>query len=154
MLIDYITSEAIQLQIQVENWEAAVRTGGELLVQCGYCESRYVDAMIAAVHDMGPYMVMAPGIALAHARPEDGMLKPGMSIVNLKNPVEFGSEENDPVYLVISFGGVDKEGHVEMLRALAQFLMDESHQDLLKTATSVEELIAAFSKTDNGGLDE
>ena len=91
------------------------------------CEPGYIDAMVQAVRDMGPYMVLAPGIALAHARPEDGMLKVGMSIINLAEPVEFGNEANDPVSLVISFGGIDQESHVEMLRTLALFLMEESN---------------------------
>jgi mannitol/fructose-specific phosphotransferase system IIA component (Ntr-type) len=146
MLRDYISKEFIQLQVEATNWEQAVRIGGELLVRGGFCESRYVDAMVAAVKDMGPYMVLAPGIALAHGRPEDGVLKVGLSIINLKDPVEFGSEANDPVYLVISFGGVDKESHVGMLQELAVFLMEENNQKLLKTAKSIDEIMEAFSE--------
>jgi mannitol/fructose-specific phosphotransferase system IIA component (Ntr-type) len=101
---------------------------------------------VQAVHDMGPYMVLAPGIALAHARPQDGMLRSGMSIINLAEPVEFGSEANDPVYLVISFGGVDNVSHLKMLRTLAMFLMIKSNQDLLKTATSKQALFEAMQQ--------
>ncbi len=145
MLLDYITPELIELQVQAQDWQEAVRAGGRLLVESEICEPRYVDAMVAAVEDLGPYMVLAPGIALAHARPEDGMLKVGMSIINLAAPVEFGSEENDPVYLVISFGGIDKESHVQMLQTLAIFLMEDKNQELLKTATSKGQLLKAFS---------
>ena len=102
--------------------------------------------MVSAVNEMGPYMVLAPGIALAHGRPEDGVLKIGMSIINLETPVEFGSETNDPVYLIISFGGVDKESHIAMLQELAVFLMEESNQELLKTAKSIDEVMVAFSE--------
>lgn len=145
-LADYITPDLIKLQVEAADWEAAVRAGGQLLLNQGICEARYVDAMVQAVRDMGPYMVLAPGISLAHARPEDGMLKVGMSIINLAKPVEFGNEANDPVYLVISFGGVDHESHVEMLRTLAMFLMEESNQELLKTATSKQELMEAIQQ--------
>jgi mannitol/fructose-specific phosphotransferase system IIA component (Ntr-type) len=145
MLADYINSDLIRLQVQVPDWEAAVRTGGKLLLDGGYCEARYLDAMVEAVRTLGPYMVLAPGIALAHGRPEDGVLKVGLSIINLAAPVEFGNEANDPVYLVISFGGVDKESHIGMLQDLAEFLMDEDHQTLLKTASSVDKVIQALS---------
>ena len=145
MLLDYITPELIELQVQAQDWQEAVRAGGQLLIESEICEPRYVDAMVAAVEDLGPYMVLAPGIALAHARPEDGMLKVGMSIINLATPVEFGSEENDPVYLVISFGGIDKESHVQMLQTLAIFLMEDKNQELLKTAISKGQLLEAFS---------
>lgn len=145
-LADYINPDLIELQVEAGDWETAVRAGGKLLLDQGICEARYVDAMVRAVREMGPYMVLAPGISLAHARPEDGMLKVGMSIINLVDPVEFGNEANDPVYLVISFGGIDHESHVEMLRTLAMFLMEESNQELLKTATSKLELLEAIQQ--------
>jgi len=144
MLQDYLTKEQIAIQVKVEDWEGAVRAGGELMAEAGLCEPRYVEAMVQAVKDMGPYMVLAPGIALAHARPEDGMLAVGMSLITLADPVEFGSEANDPVRLVISFGGVDKEKHVGMLQELSRFLVEEGNQQLLMKAESVEDVLTAL----------
>jgi mannitol/fructose-specific phosphotransferase system IIA component (Ntr-type) len=143
-LRDVLTKDLIRLQIPVENWQEAVQAAGNLMEQAGLCTSSYVDAMVQAVEQLGPYMVLAPGIALAHARPEDGMLKAGMSIVTLSTPVNFGSAANDPVGLVIGFGGVDKTAHVEMLRDLAIFLSNEDNQQMLKLATDVEAVLAAF----------
>lgn len=145
MLNEYLTPNLIALQIEANNWEDAVRAGGKLMVKAEICEERYVEAMVNAVKKMGPYMVLAPGIALAHARPEDGILKVGMSIVNLASPVEFGSEANDPVYLVISFGSVDKQQHIGMLQELATFLRNEDNQELLKTTSSVDQVLKALS---------
>lgn len=147
MLKDYFTPNVIALQHQAVDWRQAVRAGGDLLVQAGMCEPRYVDAMIKAVEDMGPYMVLAPGLALAHSRPEDGALRMGMSIITLANPVEFGSEENDPVQLVISLCAVDKQSHIGMLQELAEFLVEPANQSLLKQATSIEEVMSAFSRS-------
>jgi len=144
VLENYLSEDMIKLQVKSGDWEEAVRCGGQLLVEGGVCEPRYVDAMVQAVRDLGPYMVLAPGIALAHARPEDGVLAVGMSLITLASPVEFGSEANDPVQLIISFGGVDKEKHIGMLQALSQFLVEEENQQLLKTAQSVEEILAAI----------
>lgn len=144
MLEKYLRKEMIELQVEAADWEDAVRRGGQLLVEGGICEPRYVDAMVQAVRELGPYMVLAPGIALAHARPEDGVVSVGMSLITLATPVEFGSEANDPVQLVISFGGVDKEKHIGMLQALSQFLVEEENQQLLKTAQSVEAVLAAI----------
>jgi mannitol/fructose-specific phosphotransferase system IIA component (Ntr-type) len=145
-LADFITPDLIELQVKAADWEEAVRAGGKLLLDQEICEARYIDAMVQAVRDMGPYMVLAPGISLAHARPDDGMIKVGMSIINLETPVEFGNEANDPVYLVISFGGVDHESHVEMLRTLAMFLMEEGNQELLKRAKSKQEILEAINQ--------
>jgi mannitol/fructose-specific phosphotransferase system IIA component (Ntr-type) len=144
MLADYIDESMIKLQVKAQDWRDAVRQCGALLLEAGKCEERYVDAMVEAVETMGPYMVLAPGLALAHARPEDGVLELGLSVITLETPVEFGSELNDPVSLIISFGGVDKESHIGMLQALARFLMVEENQEFLRQATSVPEVMEAF----------
>lgn len=145
MLSEYITPDLIKLQVEVADWKGALRAGGALLIQAELCEPRYIENMIKAVEELGPYMVLAPGIALAHARPEDGMLKMGMSIMTLATPVDFGSEANDPVKLVISFGGVDNKSHIGMLQELAIFLSDEDKQALLKSATDIDEVMNLFA---------
>ncbi|MEM4666305.1 MAG: PTS sugar transporter subunit IIA [Thermofilum sp.] len=85
-----------------ENWEEAVRLAGKLLAADGIVEERYVEAMVQVTRELGPYAVIAPGVALPHARPEDGAKEVGLSIVTLREGVNFGSP-NDPVYIVIGF---------------------------------------------------
>lgn len=144
MLSDYFTQSMIQLNINAVDWRASVQAAGDLLLNAGVCESRYIQAMIDAVEKMGPYMVLAPGIALVHARPEDGVKKVGIGILTLNKPVNFGSPENDPVKLVIPFGAVDHVGHIQMLQELAVFLSDETNQNMLKTAQDVNKVMAIF----------
>ena len=144
MLDKYLTADMIQLKVEVEDWEGAVRAGGQLLYQAEKCTPGYIDAMVRTVNEMGPYMVLAPGLALAHARPEDGVNQVGLSLVTLKTPVNFGSAANDPVELVISFCAVDRESHVDMLKAMAFFLREEDNQRLLREAETVEEVLGAF----------
>jgi mannitol/fructose-specific phosphotransferase system IIA component (Ntr-type) len=149
MLSNYLNKNSILLQVNAADWREAVKKSGELLLNTGVCEPRYIQAMIKAVEELGPYMVLAPGIALAHARPEDGVLKVGMAILTLAVPVNFGSPENDPVRLVIAFAGVDHHSHVSMLQELALFLMDENNQEILKSAVDVNMVMSALS-TNNG----
>lgn len=142
MLGDYLRPDMIRLGVHAANWEEAVRAAGQLLVDADVCEPRYIQAMIDAVHELGPYMVLAPGLALAHARPEDGVKSIGLSLVTLDPPVPFGSEENDPVSLLIAFGAVDKERHLGLLQELALLLEDEARRQKLAQATSVAEVVA------------
>ncbi len=145
MLEKVFTKDVIRLKVEAADWESAVRAGGQLLVNAGKCRPDYIEAMVQTVRQFGPYMVLAPGLALAHARPEDGALGVGLSLITLKDPVEFGSDANDPVKLVISFCAVDKEGHTGLLKELASFLRNDSNQQLLKYATTVDEILSAFS---------
>jgi mannitol/fructose-specific phosphotransferase system IIA component (Ntr-type) len=142
MLTEYLTPDRIRVHVAVDDWEEAVRTAGSLLLEAGTCEPRYIEAMINAVHEMGPYMVLAPGLALAHARPEDGVTDVGMSLITLDPPVDFGAEGKDPISLVIAFGAVDKEKHLDMLQALALFLDDPVRRQRLAEAESVDNILS------------
>ena len=82
----------------------------------------YADRCVAMVEEHGPYIVLAPGIALAHARPEDGVCRVGIAAVTLTDPVEFGHEDNDPVDVVFAFGSPDADQHVRLLSELARHL--------------------------------
>ncbi|MGC9397530.1 MAG: PTS sugar transporter subunit IIA [Anaerolineae bacterium] len=146
MLSDHLCSRCIRLHVAVKNWEEAVRLAGGLLEEIEACEPRYTEAMINAVRELGPYMVLAPGLALLHARPEDGVKHIALSLVTLDPPVSFGSERNDPVSLVIAFGAVDKEKHLNMLQELALFLDHPTHRQQLMTATSVDEVMALMDE--------
>ena len=141
MLSEYLTQDMIRIKVPAATWQEAVWAAGDLLVQGGKCTPAYIQAMIDAVNTLGPYMVLAPGLALAHARPESGVLQMGLSLVTLATPVEFGSEDNDPVSLVVAFGGVDHSSHIGMLSELATFLEDDDRRAALAQAQTVEEVL-------------
>ena len=84
-----ISSKTIALNVDAKDWKEAVRVSGGLLVKNGLVEPRYVDAMIEMVNTIGPYIVISPGVAMPHARPEDGVLEPCMSLITLKTPDQF-----------------------------------------------------------------
>jgi PTS system ascorbate-specific IIA component len=96
--------------------------------------------MVAAVEEFGPYIVIAPGIALAHARPSDAVLQTGLSLAVLAEPIEFGSH-NDPVRLVFGLAAKDHDGHMEVLAELAELLTDEDFVNSLLNALTTAELV-------------
>lgn len=153
-LSSMLTSQTIALMLRVQDWQQAVREAGNLLVQVGAIEPRYVDAMIQMVQEMGPYIVIAPGVALPHARPEEGVKAPGMSLVTLDPPVNFGNKHNDPVHLVIAFAAKDHESHIAALAELARLLEDQNVLSQLKRASSPEELLSVIERkrTTNYGV--
>ena len=96
--------------------------------------------MKAVIEEMGPYAVIAPGVVLLHARPEDGVKRICMVIATLKDGINFGSK-NDPVRLAIGLGAIDHEGHIDILRELTNFLKDKKRVAQLIEAPSEEELL-------------
>ncbi len=139
MLGETINSEAIAVKAEADGWRSAVELCGRLLVSEGIAEERYVPAMVRTVEELGPYVVIAPGVAIPHARPEDGAVKPGISLVILREPVEFGSEENDPVDLLFGFATTGADAHVELIRALADFIGEQENLERLRRVRTEEE---------------
>ncbi len=136
-----LSAERVATDVTVEDWEGAVRAVGRLMVDTGVVEERYIDGMIDTAKELGPYIVIAPGLALPHSRPEDGVLQPCMALVTLKPPVDFGNPDNDPVDVVIAFGAVDHEQHVEALRDMATILSEPSNLAALHAAKTREQIL-------------
>lgn len=145
-LTEHFPAEAVRAKVACADWRDAVRTSGQLLVDIGAATEDYIAAIIKAVDDLGPYIVLAPGIALAHARPEDGGTAVGFSLVQLAEPVEFGAANNDPVDLVFAFATPEPDVHVSALSALADFIETGDNLPRLRAATTDDELYAVIEE--------
>lgn len=115
--------ERIEIVDSVTSWEEAVRIGGQMLEKDQVIESSYAEKMLSVSKELGPYVVIAPGIAIPHARPEDGAKRFGLSLLVIRNGVNFGSH-NDPVFLVLCFATPNKEAHLEFLKQLGEILQN------------------------------
>jgi PTS system ascorbate-specific IIA component len=135
---------SLAVSVSAADREQAIRASGELLVSSGRVTSEYVEQMLAAVEEFGPYIVIAPGIALAHARPSEAVIETGLSLAVLAAPVEFGSH-NDPVRLVFGLAALDHESHIGVLAALAERLGDEEFVNNLTNAVTIGQLSALLN---------
>lgn len=123
-LLDAFGPGAIATGESPADWREAVAFAGDLLVASGRVTVDYTAQMIAAVEKFGPYIVIAPGIALAHARTGESVLGTGLALLVLATPVEFGNAANDPVRLVFALSAVDHDSHIEVMSQLASALTD------------------------------
>ncbi|CAM4388105.1 MAG: PTS sugar transporter subunit IIA [Paenibacillus macerans] len=130
----------ISLDIEAEDAEQAIRAAGQLLVDSGAAEGSYVEAMVSAYRNNGPYIVIAPHIALPHAKAENGVREASVSFVRLRRPVAFGHPENDPVELVFALGSSSSSDHIALLRRLTTLLNDPANVEALKEAKTAEEI--------------
>lgn len=137
---------SIVLQRSVPSREAAIHLAGTLLVDSGRAKAEYVDSMLAAVENHGPYIVIAPGIALAHGKPTEGVLEVGMSLLVLEEPVVFDHPQNDPVRLVFGLAALNHDSHLGLMAELAEFLSIESNVNFLLTSSEPEQIRTVLSK--------
>lgn len=141
VLAELLNEKTIELNADAKDWQEAIFIGGKILEDAGLIEHRYIDAMVDTVKEMGPYIVIAPGIAMPHARPEAGAKGIGMGLVTLKNPINFGNEENDPVKIVIFLCAIDTVSHLKALSELMDLLEDETFIGLANNSTDKNEII-------------
>ncbi|PLR75761.1 PTS sugar transporter subunit IIA [Bacillus sp. V3-13] len=142
-----LSANLISLDVEADSAEAAIRKAGALLVEENIVEESYVDAMVKGFQDVGPYIVLAPSIAIPHARPEHGVLQQNVSLVRLKNPVEFGHPTNDPVQLVCAISGTDSTSHIGMLQSLASVLGDKAKLEIILNSHNITSV--ALIKSDD-----
>ncbi|CEG21415.1 Ascorbate-specific phosphotransferase enzyme IIA component [Planococcus massiliensis] len=150
MLEELVNTEDIELGLQTNDWEDAIRKSSRRLLEKGAIEQRYVESMIDVVKETGPYFVLGNHIALAHTRPENGATKLGMSFTTLNPPIEFGSENFDPIKLIITFSATDSKAHLLVMSELASILSDEEILEELFRSKTEE----AFLSTLINALDE
>ncbi|HET7026116.1 MAG TPA: PTS sugar transporter subunit IIA [Candidatus Limnocylindrales bacterium] len=153
-LSQLVTTDAVRVGASAADWRAAVRVAGDALVASGATTPAYTDEMIATVEQLGPYIVIAPGIALAHSRPSPAVVRAGISLVTLSRPVEFGHPRNDPVHLVVGLAAVDEEAHVMALSTLAEFLADAGRRQALIAALDPADVVRLVRAFERGQADE
>lgn len=135
----------VRVQVPARDWEGAIQEAGELLVSAGSISREYIGHMIQAVKDMGPYIVLMPKLALAHAAPCRAVRKSDISLITLREPVDFGSP-NGPVSVVLCLACADRTQHMDRLAGIAEVLMRDGVIARLEQAADVKEVLAVLSE--------
>ena len=136
MLSSYFGSGSLLTQDTSPSFAAAVSQSVSLLVESGKANVGYVDEVLENLKTLGPYFVIAPGLALAHSRPSDSVLAPGMALLKLTEPVISGSA-NDPVSLIFSMCSPTANEHLEMLGDFGQLMTTDNVMNNLLSASAV-----------------
>ncbi|BDR61179.1 BglG family transcription antiterminator [Lactobacillus xylocopicola] len=122
MLQDLLTDDKIQIHLKANNWCEAIEKASQPLLENKAINAKYIAAMEDSVKKFGPYIVIGPGIALAHARPEDGAAKLDVSVASLAEPIEFGNKANDPVKIIFVLSAIDSYSHLNVLKTVVNLI--------------------------------
>ena len=142
MLKEFLNGN-INLAENVSNWEESVRRAAGPLLDKGFISEGYINAMISDIKRLGFYIVLRDGVAMPHSRPENGVSKTSMSLLKLKNPVDYGDNK---VNLVFILAAEDSEKHIEALTGFSELLQDDSEVEALMNAETKEEVIKIINK--------
>jgi len=144
MSLPPLPSSAITIGAHVDDWRAAVTAAGLALERSGATTAEYTARMISVITEFGAYIVIAPGLALAHARPGEDVLADGLSVVTLAEPVNFGHPNNDPVSVIVGLAVVSRDEHLAHVAELANVFNDAQVIPALAAATDAETVRSLF----------
>ncbi|WP_435955782.1 PTS mannitol transporter subunit IICBA [Dryocola sp. BD626] len=130
----------IFLGLKANTKEEAIRFAGEQLVNGGYVQPEYVDAMFEREKLTPTYL--GEGIAVPHGTVEakDRVLKTGIVFCQYPAGVHFGEEPEDVARLVIGIAARNNE-HIQVITSLTNALDDDSVIERLANTTSVQEVL-------------
>jgi transcriptional antiterminator/mannitol/fructose-specific phosphotransferase system IIA component (Ntr-type) len=120
-LADVLTHSRIQVLHRVSDWRSALTIASQPLIDEKVITDQYIEAMIANVEYYGPYIVIAPYLALGHALPSDGVNALGVSILKLQEDVFF---EDRPVSVVMILAPIDKRSHLGIMKDIMDLFND------------------------------
>jgi mannitol operon transcriptional antiterminator len=147
-LHELLKEEYIQLAEAVTDWKEAIRLAAQPLLQSEAITEEYITAMIDNVIKTGPYIVVAPKVAIPHAKPEDGVKKLGMSLLRLNQGISFSESKKHQVQLVIVLAAIDRDKHLKSLSQLTTMFSNQQNIERVISAqhiNQITELISEYS---------
>ena len=116
------------------------------LVKTGKVTTDYPKAIKESHEAMGPYYVLAPKIAMPHARPENGVNELCLQLTVFKNGMDFGSDDNGDVYVALTLAAMDGDSHVQTIMLLSELFQNDDDIEAIIDAKSVEDILTIISK--------
>lgn len=135
-----LCEENIFLNLESVSKEDAIKMAGRKLVENGYVDEGYIDAMLEREKIMTTYLGM--GFAIPHGVNEakKTIKSSGIVILQYPNGVDFGDEK---AYIIIGIAGVNDE-HLEILSKIS-ILIDDELCEKLKNEQNKTEFIKLFA---------
>ena len=132
-------NNSVILKKEAETWEEAIKVCMQPLLDKGTIEQEYVDAIIERTKELGPFYILAPGLAMPHERPEKGVNKDCFSFVTLEEPVTF--PDGQEVDILIGLAATSTDIHNgEAIPQIVTLFDDEDAFDKIRAAQTNEDI--------------
>ena len=126
--------------------DAALELACSTLIAQGKINKSYLDAIKEKHKEMGAYYVLAPKIAMPHARPEDGVNEACLQVTIFKHGVDLESEDNGDVYLSVTLAAVDSDSHIQTIVALSELFQNDDDINAIISAESKDDIVKILKK--------
>ncbi|WP_369310717.1 PTS mannitol transporter subunit IICBA [Providencia rettgeri] len=135
-----LSAKHIYLNLSAENKIQAIQFAGQKLVEGGYVEPDYIDAMLARESLTSTYL--GESIAVPHGTIEakDRVLKTGIVICQYPDGVQFGDEPDEIARLVIGIAAQNNE-HIEVITRITSALDEDGVIERLCNTQNIQEVL-------------
>ncbi len=116
------------------------------LLEQGKVDATYLEAIKQKHKEIGAYYVLAPKIAMPHARPEDGVNEAALQITVFKNGVDLGSEDNGDVFFSVTLAALDSDSHIQTIVALSELFQNDDDIDAIISAENESAIAEILNK--------
>jgi len=127
LLKELVEQKRVCFHQSFHTWESAVIASCQPLIEDGSIEYDYIDAIIECVNKYGPYIVLAPEIAMPHSQEgAKGVNDTAISFMKVEEPVHF--EKDNPIKdarLFFVLASKNHDIHLDNMKKLAELLLDE-----------------------------
>lgn len=143
MFKEKLTLGKIKVLESVKNWEEAVRRSASLLETDKTVPPEYKEKIISSVEELGPYIFIAPEIALPHVQYFEAT-KVGVSLLKVNEEVVY--DEEHKARLFITFSAEDGESHMGLIQSLATFLFVEDNVSAILSMDNEKDIYEYIQK--------
>lgn len=126
--------------------DAALELTCSSLIDNGKVKPSYLEAIKQKHKEIGAYYVLAPKIAMPHARPEDGVNEASLQVTVFKNGVDLESDDNGDVYFSITLAAMDSDSHIQTIMALSELFQNDEDIEAIIAADNQSEIASILEK--------
>lgn len=127
MLKDLINQNRIQKIHKVKDWKEAITYASQPLLKDQSIEKSYIQSMIDAIEEHGPYVVLADRFALPHASMNSGVNQLSMSLLVVEEEVDMLGK---PVNVFMILATTDTTSHMRALASLSELLYESENLEI------------------------
>jgi mannitol PTS system EIIA component len=143
---ELLERRAIRLAATAADRADAIRQCGETFVELGATDASYVDAMLARERSVSTYI--GEGVAIPHGTlaGKEAVRRDALAVLRFPDGVDWDGEQVTVCVAIAAKG----DGHVALLAALAEILMDPDQAAELRNATEPDQVLQLLAPMREG----